>query len=253
MSTYHCCEVLQQNGQEITAHYCKQRWCPVCGSIRTAKAINGYVTQFEKFSDPYFVTLTKQTVLGDDLPDSIILMEKVWRSITDRARGKGSGFMGVRKAECTLRPDGSYHYHFHILLNGRENAEWLVSEWLHRMEGMASRAAQDIRLADKRSYVELFKYATKLVATSKDGERGLLPFERLDVIFRALKGKKTYYPFGGLRAVSEEVDKLSTDEFDWLLNEEQVWVWRECDWVSQVGELLSNYVPNESFRKLFNS
>lgn len=254
MSTYHCNDILQQSGQKITAHYCKQRWCATCGAIRTAKAINGYVTQFEQFKESFFVTLTKETVVASDLPDSIKFMEQAWRKITHKARSKRVDFKGVRKSECTIRPNGKYHYHFHILIEGKGNAEWLVAEWLDRMDGLAGPSAQDIRRANKQSYVELFKYATKLVVSSKDGgERGLLPFDRLDVVFQALRGKKTYYPFGGLRVVSEEVEALQADEFDSLKTEDQIWVWHQCDWVNQVGELLTGYEPSEPFRKLFDS
>ena len=35
----HCMETLTPNAEgKLTAHYCKNRWCPVCQSIRIAKS-----------------------------------------------------------------------------------------------------------------------------------------------------------------------------------------------------------------------
>lgn len=252
----HCCEVLEQKGDKIISTYCKCRWCAVCGAIRTAKAIKGYAPQLKTFQDLYFVTLTKQTVMGYDLPDSIAFMGESWRKITNLARSKQwgmAGFRGVKKDECTQRPHDHYHYHFHVMIDGKENAQWLVSQWLRLMGNQASIDGQDIRPADERSFKELFKYFTKLTFTIKDEERGFLPFDRMDVIYQALAGKKTFYPFGGLRMASEEVEELTSESFDNLDDEYQYWLWERCDWVSEVGKLLTGYKPTPEVAKLYLS
>jgi hypothetical protein len=252
----HCCEVLRQENNTLVSTFCGNRWCAVCGSIRTAKAINGYEPQLKTFQDPQFVTLTKQTVLGSDLPGSIAFMGESWRKIANLARGKRYGridFKGIRKAECTIRPSDRYHYHFHLIIEGKENAQWLISQWLRLMGDQATLDAQDMRQADKRSYVEIFKYATKLLCSSKDAERGFLPFDRMDVIFQALSGKRTFQPFGGVSMVSEEVDELTSETFDNLLDENQLWIWEQCDWLSEAGEPLTGYEPSPEFAKIFLS
>lgn len=251
LSTLYCADILTQSGQKLTAAYCNQRWCAVCGRIRTGKAINGYLPQLKGFTDSYFVTLTKKTVTAPELPRSIQIMEDTWRALIQGKTGRRRKCRGLRKAECTIRPDGQYHYHFHLLIDGRENAEWIMAEWLRRMGEQADRKAQDIRKADQNSYVELFKYATKLLATQKDTSRGLLPLRGLDVIYQALRGKRLFQPFGGLRRVSEEVEGLRSEDYDFLTDEEQLWIWRRCDWINQAGELLTNYRPSEQFEKLF--
>lgn len=243
-----CSDVLLQKGREITATYCKNRWCAVCNRIRTARLINGYITPLQALRDAQFVTLTKQTVPAELLPLSIELMGKTWRTILNSREGRRRGLRGVRKAECTIRPGGHYHYHFHAIVEGRENAEWLVSEWLRRLGKLATAKGQDIRPADEGSLKELFKYFTKLTTPDKK----LYDLRRMDVIFRALRSKRTYQPFGGIAAISEEIEDVQTEELDFLAEQEQVWNWYVNDWINHAGECLTGYQPTEKFRQLFD-
>lgn len=244
---------MRQEGQKLVTTYCKQRWCAVCNRIRTAKAISGYLPVIRQLPDLYFVTLTKKTVGAVELRGSIDLMQTTWRKITDRARRTRNGFEGVRKAECTIRPGGLYHYHFHVIVSGRENAEWLVNQWLKRMKSNADAKAQDVRPADEKSLKEVFKYFTKLTTSSKSGERSLYDYSRMDVIFQAMRGRRVFQPFGGLRIVSEELEDINGQDFDCLEQAEQVWQWYSEDWVNDVGECLTGYRASEGFRKLFEN
>lgn len=243
-----------QPDNRLTGTYCKNRWCMVCGRIRTGILINGYQKELKLLKDTQFVTLTLKTVNEQDLPQRIKDMEVEWRKITDVAlKTKRIDFKGIRKAECTVRGDGLYHYHFHLLISGKDNAEWLKSQWVKRFGDLANSGAQDIRKADEQSIKEIFKYFTKLI-TSKSDERVFDEFDRLDVIFRALKGKRTYQPFGGIKLVSEEIDdKLSATElpkkfegchvglvFRWVIN----------DWETQMGNTLTDYKPSEQTKEL---
>ena len=256
-SSLFCSSVIRQEGQKLVATYCKQRWCAVCNRIRTAKAISGYLPVLRDLSDLYFVTLTKNTVNADELKGSIELMNKTWRKITDRARRTRSRFEGVRKAECTIRPGGLYHYHFHVIVSGSENAQWLVSEWLKRMKSDARLSGQDVRQADERSLKELFKYFTKLTAGKKDVEdevavRKLYEYSRMDVIFQAMRGRRVFQPFGGLRVVSEEIEDVNGQDFECLEEAEQVWQWHSEDWINEAGECLTGYRASDGFKRLFS-
>ena len=225
----------------------------VCGRIRTGILINGYISQLQELEKPQFVTLTLPTVNADGLPQRIKDMQIEWRKITDLSlKTKRLDFEGIRKAECTVRPNGMYHYHFHLLVSGLDNAQWIVNQWLKRFPN-ASRDAQDIRFANERSYKEIFKYFTKLIS-SKTDERVFDEFDRLDVIFTALRGKRTYQPFGGIKLVSEEIDaKLYATELPKKFEGcgfGLVFRWVIQDWETQTGQTLTDYKPSEQTREL---
>lgn len=250
--TLSCSSILQQTGKKLATVYCKNRWCAVCNRIRTAKLINGYSSELQAFKEPYFVTLTKKTVEGAYLSDSMALMGEVWRFImlTRENRYKRK-VKGIRKAECTIRPNGYYHYHFHVIIDGKDNAEWLVSEWLKRCPD-SDPLAQDLRPADEGSFKELFKYFTKL--TVKSGSSvALFPYSRMDVIFTAMYKKRTFQPFGGVKIFSEDIEDINAQDYTFLEDCEKVWKWYESDWIDEWGECLTGYSPSESFTKIFES
>lgn len=251
-----CCNELQQLGKTLVSRYCNQRWCLVCNRIRTAKMICEYLEPMSEFADPQFVTLTVRTVNAEDLSGSIANMNAVWRKIADMARKTRKDFKGVRKAECTIRPGGMYHYHFHLIIEGRENAEWLINAWLQRMGSLTNRAGQEIVSISSnekeklKALKELFKYFTKLTTKDKDGKKVLFDFKRMDTIFCAMRGKRVFQPFGGLRAVTEEIDKISSQEYENLEDGFRLWKWYSEDWVNEVGECLTGYDPLKNFEEL---
>lgn len=246
----HCMETLTPNGEgRLTAHYCKNRWCPVCQSIRIAVLINGYKPQLEKLKDPYFVTLTRPTCTAEELPWQIKRMAKCFRRIKNRKRMRS--VPGLKKAECTTRPFGMYHYHYHIIIEGKENAEYLIQEWL-KLNPDSDIKGQDMQPADCTKMVELFKYFTKLLAKDRNGVRHVMDYKRLDVIFRALSGKRIFQPFGGMSMVSEDIedDELkATREIA-----QQIYEWVISDWYgTQHGDGLTNYEPSPSLIKLLEA
>ncbi|MGL4584588.1 MAG: protein rep, partial [Flavobacterium sp.] len=230
-STY-CAETLLTNEVgKIHTTYCKNRWCLTCGRIKTARLINAYLPQLEELFQPVFITLTLPTVLGSELGMRIAEMEKGWRDIyknTKQGKYKKTYqiFKGIRKAECTIRPGGLYHYHFHFIIDGWAEGEWLISQWLKRFP-QANRLAQDIRFADEFSFKELFKYAFK--AEVKSGSK--TNAERYDLVFNALRGKRTYQAFGGIKAIEEDFDE--DDLTDAIVLEgmaNRIFKWCTDDW-----------------------
>lgn len=203
-----CASILQPNEEKgtLTSKYCKQRWCPLCQSIRIAKLIDGYAPALSAMTDPQFVTLTAPTVTEEELPQRIKIFGVTWRNIALDRYWKKNKPNGIRKAECTLRPNGMYHYHFHVIIDGKENAEWLVAQWLKRVEG-AEPQAQDIRPVENGQYIEIFKYFTKLLTKDSTGKRNI-DFVRLNIVLEALSGKRVYQPFGKIKAISEDEEDL---------------------------------------------
>lgn len=253
-NSMYCADVLAPNKTQtkLTAKYCKNRWCPLCSSIRIAMLINGYAPQLKELSEPYFVTLTAPTVPAELLPERIKEFGKAFRQITKSYLSRKMGMKGIRKAECTIRPQDLYHYHFHIIIDKRVNAEHLVKRWLEIVPG-ALPQSQDLRPADEGSFIELFKYFTKLVVKNeRTGIREIVDYKRLDIIFQALRGLRTFQPFGGLNPVTEDIDEEEL-EANILISADSIFKWIMNDWVNlDTGECLTGYEPSQSLKRLID-
>lgn len=209
LSTVYCStDLVPETGADgtlrLSSKRCRGRWCPVCQSILIAKMIQGYSAQLKALEEPYFVTLTAPTVSLSELPEQIAAFQKRWHDITRQRYWMKTKPKGIRKAECTIRPNGMYHYHWHIIIDGKASAEWLREQWLRRCQGADSHA-QDIRPVNAGGYLEVFKYFTKLIAQDKSTGKRFIDFKRLDSVMVALHGKRIYQPFGGLKKVEEEL------------------------------------------------
>lgn len=245
-----CTHNLHQSGHKLTSSYCKQRWCAVCNRIRTAKLITGYVPVLNELIQPYFVTLTKKTVSANELSGSIDLMEKTWRKILHSDAGKRRKIKGIRKCECTIRPNGQYHYHYHVIVEGKESAEWLVNAWLQRLPDSTDVKAQDCKPADDNSLKEMFKYFTKLLIATGPNTKEFYPTKRMDVIFQAMKGKRVIQSFGGFSPVSDDIDELSGQVYSLLEGDIDVWKWKDTDWYNTAGQALTGYTPTQKFKEI---
>jgi len=260
-NTVFCNDTLKKNNNgHLTGSYCKNRWCLVCNSNRIGKLIHEYNPILQKIEDKYFVTLTTQTVEGKSLKKRIGDMGKVWRVISSNNNNYKyiKTFNGIRKLEVTPRPGQRFHPHYHLIIEGKEAAEWLIDQWLKRWGRLANKKAQDMRLADDRSVNELFKYFTKMtmkmgdrdlsgnlfVTKDRQGQRVFSHSEDLDVIFRAIKGKRVFQSFGNVRKVSEEVDEKEKIVLPGG-KEGEIWKWVTDDWISEFGECLTNYKPTD--------
>ncbi len=266
-NTVYCTDVrtvtTSKDGVKHSTSYCKNRWCAQCERNRMGIRINGYAKDFEAMADPYFVTLTKKTVVASALLDSIQLMNDVWRKILKSKEGRRRKPKGIRKSECTFgKILWHYHYHFHVIIDGKENAKWLYTNWLKEMGSLSSYKAQDVKPADKGSLIELFKYFSKEEIKLETDQ-----YKRLDVIFTAIRGKRVIQPFGGVKEVIEEVNSESEELSEKILSEvekeieeknakEVIAEWDEervvnfqyirkhSDWISEEGERYSGFDPD---------
>ena len=245
INTFYCCSTLEQKGKKVTAHYCNNRWCQTCNRIRTAKLINGYKIPLEQLPDKQFVTLSDVTIKAEHLEEEITRYHKVFRSIQKTFEKRKTPIVGIRKFECTYNPiTNEYHPHFHIILSGENVAIDLVAEWLKR-NPTANRIAQDIRVADSDSILELFKYFTKVVS------KGSIYTTALDTIFKAMYGRRVFQPMGIRKDVTEDVDELISEIYQDLESRETTWTWIDHDWIDRdTGEMLTEYEPSDQIRKL---
>ena len=273
-NTYHCASsMIHYSDGKTRANYCKNRWCMVCNSIRTAQLINTYSHIIESWGDRYFVTLTLPTVPRLDLKESIAVrgrvLSKCLGTIKKRhQRGKAPKLEGIWKMECTYRPQSDeYHPHYHVIIRSKSNAYLLRDMWLKNFRS-ADIKAQDVRRATMGDAKELFKYFTKLVSsTGKKVAPGAridsrsIYADAMDVIFNAMKGRQTFKPFGFKKSdypdpPSSEEEEIHTGDVE---NEpfaigESVWNRNAKDWVNEdTGELLSGYIPGESFQEFLDT
>jgi len=243
-STFHCCNVLLQDGNKITGKYCNNRWCIVCNRIRTAKLINGYLPVIRvEILDPFFVTLTIPNVPGPELGRSISEMTRTIIRINHLFRHrKDFRLKGIRKIECVPGKHNDFHPHFHLLVSGELAGRELINAWLKNYPD-ADKRGQDIRPADQNSLIELFKYSTKITAELKNNP------EALDTIFKALYKKRVFQPIGLKKlSVSEDIDGIQAQEIDDLKSAVDAWVWEQevKDWLNSSGEFLTEYMPASS-------
>ena len=246
-NTSYCADLLMTNEiGAINATYCKNRWCGICNRIKTARLINNYLPQIEQLQQPVFVTLTMPTCLGEDLKKQIQTMENAWRIIyklSKKAKYKKtySPLKGIRKAECTIRPNKLYHYHFHFILNDWSQGEWVIFQWLKYIP-TAQPIAQHIRFADEFSHRELFKYAFKSEVKTSNKTNAT----RYDLVFKTLRNKRTIQSFG-LTSIDEDF----TDEdlhnpiiLEGMAN--SIFKWCQNDWYDKnTGlALIGKEIPN---------
>ena len=246
--------MVMESGKVISS-YCKNRWCLVCNSIRTAQLILRYKPVLAEWENKVLVTLTRgPRCKGSELKTAIEEMQFIFNQIRKilgkrSQRGKGNKFIGLRKLECTYDPTtNTYHPHYHLILKCPKMANELVKLWLVK-NPKANKKAQDIRAANDNSVIEVFKYFTKVVSKTKDGKR-VIYADAMDVIFNAVRSKRTFQNFGfkvGKIDFSKEEIAEIVDSF----LESAVWDQDCADWVvSDTGELLSGYIPSDDMKKL---
>lgn len=245
-TTWHCSNILLQDGKKITAKYCNQRWCPVCNGIKTAKLINGYLPELKKMIDPRFVTLTIPNVPGNELKstiDDIISKIQMINSLFRHRRG--FSINGIRKIEVTYNEiTDTYHPHIHIILEGILIGDALIDEWLKHYP-KAEKWCQTNLKADENSLIELCKYSTKLFEkqTVTDGEKTIVTVnpKALDTIYQALRKRRIIQNMGWVKKVSEDIDEIDSQVYEDISEDVDVWTWDQdySDWVSSSGELLT--------------
>jgi hypothetical protein len=216
--------------------------------------MNGYVDQLMKLENLEFVTLTLPNCSADDLNMVVDKILKVIVRIIKNFRcKKGIKISGIRKLEITYNlSTDTYHPHFHLLVD-KNVGNIIVDEWLKRIPNAKKEGwdykkkcmvpLQVVQKADKGSLSEIFKYTTKIIV-SKKGEINVY-VKPLNKILEVLYKRRCFQPFGIVKMVSEDVDKLDSKVYEELEDSEGgiiEWVWEDCDWVNN-KKTLTGYVP----------
>jgi len=205
--------------------------------------INGYAPAIEEFNEPQFVTLTIPNVKAKDLKIAIEEMNNSLKAIRKNLKKTYNiELKALRKYESTYNAKrNDYHPHFHLIVDGLNSANKLVELWLRRYT-KADKKAQDITPADETSLTELCKYFTKVIARDTDYNP-----KALDIMFRAIKGKRTFQPIGIKKHVSEDVEEIQSQEIEFKEEQNEIWQFipTALDWVSAYSECLSEYKPTK--------
>jgi hypothetical protein len=175
------------------------------------------------------------------------------KQIRDVMKKRGTPLIGIRKIEVTYNAEQDrFHPHYHFMLSGQYEAEVLRSEWLKR-NPTASDKAQDVKEADENTLMEVFKYTAKHCSKGKRSMNA----PALHIIYKALRGVRTFQSLGGWGAgsdVSDEGEEMELDakEHSFLNYEKREWIWEGHDWKSK-GEDLTGYEPSEAIEKFRTS
>ena len=245
---YYCNHSIIQEGNKFKSKYCNSRACHICNRIRTAKAMNGYMKQFEGLKNLKFTTLTFRNVNKDDLRASIVEMTKRLSDIVRVLRERRKiNISGIRKIEVTYNGDtDTYHPHIH-LLHDNDCGDMIIEEWLKRYGERASLSGQDTTSANKDSFNELFKYSTKVSYKAKGDKAHKIYIHALDTILISLNGLRTFQPFGIIKKVSEEVAELQTQILEVENKDYTEWQYDDNlnDWINVYNryEMLTGYKP----------
>ena len=253
-NTFHCNNILIQQGQKLTASYCKNRWCIVCNRIRTATLMNGYLEQIKEFKSGAFVTLTRVNVVGADLRSEIDSIVKLFGLIQRKAKRLGYNHTALRKLECTYNSKHrNYNPHLHVICSNMELATFIRKEWLKR-NPKAYKGAQDIQPLTEHSAKELFKYFTKLITISKQRDnRGIKQVElnarALDTILQSIRNKRTFQTYGDLRLISEDIEDIESQEYPSLTSGINIWKYNPIihNYVSQDAEIIADIEPHRIY------
>lgn len=247
---WHCSRIVLQEGAKLSTKYCNTRWCLVCNRIRTAKIINGYKSSVENFKEPQFVTLTIPNVKAKDLKASIEQMNKALMNCRRNLKKTfKTDLKALRKYESTYnKHTNTYHPHFHLIVDGLDTSNELVNQWLNQFPS-ADIKGQDVRETNEDSLVELCKYFTKIIAKDNDYNP-----RALDIMFRAVKGKRTFQPIGIKKDVSEDIEDIISQVVDFVEPRNDIWQYEDYafDWTVIDGELLSEYTPTKEDNRILN-
>jgi len=168
----------------------------------------------------WFVTLTVRTCEWKDLHKRIDELNKSWRNIyIQMKKTKNKAYVnGMRKLEINPNPkvkkpkthkDYMYHAHYHVLIQGKNNAYELKRRWL-KMHSNAGEGGQKVLPFDttKGSLVEFLKYISKpVVSGEKEDEKAAgLKKENtfksegrriaMGYIYDCLIGRRTVFSYG---------------------------------------------------------
>ena len=266
-NTYHCQGSVVSSGGKLYGHYCKNRFCTLCCSIRKAEIINKYMLVISQWEDTHFLTLTIKACSKKQLKSRVDGLTKAFKRIKDKMkkrhqRGKGIKLVGVKSMECNFNPiKKTYNPHLHLIVASKEMAKTLVEEWLKTCTSeFTYRGAQDYRKVDdtERALIEIVKYGSKIFTEPDIKNKMYKKKDRkiyasaLHVIFKAMKGKRIFdrFDFSLPKNESYKRGKIT------VLSDPQSWSYniKLADWENESnGKVLTGFKSSFSLELLLRN
>jgi hypothetical protein len=224
---------------KVTANYCGKRWCSTCSARKTAEMLSSYEHVLDHMKDPQFVTLTIVAVTQAQLKAEVKRMAKTFALCKDSMRKKGFILYGIRKIECGFNSiKSTFNPHFHLIIDGLDNAIELVNEWLKHNKG-TDPEAQNIRTANKGTLKELFKYTAKQVSGKR---KKVFNPEAQDAIYRAFLGVRTFQTFGKIKkhkAAAEAIEQEKQEHGELYVRIDAFrWNKKRMNWINAKGKAI---------------
>lgn len=251
-NTFHCQERLIIQGGRSYGKYCKNRFCPLCNSIRKAEIINKYLPVIRTWENPYFVTLTQKAVPAEKLALWFSGVHKAFQQIKGMCkkryqRGTGPQFIGIKSLECNFNPKKkTYNPHLHLIVPNREMAVLLIAEWQKKWTAQySSPSAQHMRRVKnvETDLIETIKYGSKIFTdfdAQKKGADKKIYVAALDNIYKAMEPYRIFDRFGFNLPATEKTGmkkSVPVNECDDFIYAVEV-----SDWINtKTGEGLTGY------------
>ena len=284
-NTIKCASFVEMKNGKLVSNYCGNRWCMVCNKIKTSKMIDGYTEPIKELAENggiFLMTLTVLNMHGSLLPQAIKKMNADFRKILKKFNKRKTPIRGFKKLESTHNhKTKEFHPHFHCIVDSEALGKEFIDEWL-LLNPTASIKGQDIKKSNINSVRELFKYVTKLFSSKTKNSDEEIDLEALDTIFHAMRGVRTFQPFGikkskkevkvklekqgddepidDIKEAVEDLKSIIYDDIDYSkLKEGDVFIWVIDGWVDrdllyEYGELsyLIQYKPTDAMIKLIS-
>lgn len=227
--------------EKISSKFCKNRLCVICNRIRSAQHQDKYLPIIKEW-DSYFLTLTRRNVPYKELEKTICDMYEFFRLF--RYQNRKLKIKLIRKLECTYNAErNDYHPHYHIIIQGYDNAKKLLQMWLNRYPEVTSYLGQDIRKTNMNSLKELFKYFTKLYSPPKDvkTEDFFVNYKAVENMYNAIRGKRIFQSVGFTLPKIDDITEETTKQ----MISSAFYIPSLKDWVDEeTGEIITNYKPS---------
>ena len=234
---YYCNSHLFQDGNKVTAAFCKKRSCIICSRVYSAKLMAGYMKPLLELEDLHLVTVGDVNVKKDKLNQEVDIFMSDHRLIYQSMKRQGFNLQGFFKLEQTYNSRrNDFNPHIHLLINGKDAAEEYRRGWIKRHPN-CNPAAQHIRkVKDKGGLIEVFKYVTKAIISDTFDSRSL------DVMYQSIHGRQVYRAFGIKKVKDIELEDFETRTIEHRGERIEVWKWCQDkkDWYSPAGEKFNN-------------
>ncbi len=210
-NTYHCLNKISTQNEKIHGKYCKRRTCLICNGIKKAEIINKYLPIVNQWSDPHFITLTVRSIgvksLFNYMQNGMTRgFQKIVRKAYKKAQqGNGLKLVGIRSLECNFNPiKRTYNPHFHLIVENKAMADYIIKEWLTLWKGKAGPYSQKMRKVknSEKDMIEVIKYGTKIftdptMKKAKGKQTNLVIYaSAIENIIYSMTGKRQYEHFG---------------------------------------------------------